>query len=415
MVHRSLAVLTMGCALSVVANAQVYKFIPLSYPSNEDTLSWTIGAINGSGAIVGTVIDLSRPQSAPQGFYRTPQGSYSILSFPLSSLNNPSGVVGATYLTGINYSGEIVGTVLDSQAKATHAFLLVNDTFTIIDPPGVTTVAGKGIGVKNTGETLGSDDVNASAGSYIRSQAGSYAFMRCPKIPQSSAHPLTFNSINDHGNSVGTYYDQTTHLSHAFTRTAGGTCALFADPAGAIATVATSINDYGSTAGYYTDSTMAVHGFVWSSGSGFVTVDNGTLGTKLLAINSGGVVLGETKDGTNFYAAPISSSSVTLPSGENFGNVQVGKMSAGIKIHIKNTGIEAIVLGTPVIPPPVGSVNGNFAIATNGCPLILGANQICAITVQMTATGVGSISNVLKLDSTAANGPSQVQLSGTGH
>jgi hypothetical protein len=120
-----------------------------------------------------------------QGFYRSPQGAFSIVSFPPSLLGEPSGTVVSTYLLlGINYQNEMIGTVADSRTGNLHAFILsaLGGQFTIIDPPGQTTTLGLGLWVKNTGETLGTGNAALSTDSYIRSPSGSYQFIACPTI-----------------------------------------------------------------------------------------------------------------------------------------------------------------------------------------------------------------------------------------
>jgi len=203
-------------------------------------------------------------------------------------------------------------------------------------------------------------------------------------------------------------------MPHVFTRTAGGHCATFADPTGAVATVAHAINDSGVVAGSFLDSNSNTHGFVWDPSFGFQTVDYGATGTTLFSIDNEGVVLGQVGSGVTFYGAPLSTSSLGWPSSNNFGSVPVGQTSAPATIKFTNPGSAMIVLGVPAIPTPTGSVNGTFKIVSNGCPVILTAGQSCSIIVTMTASTVGTISNVLQLDSTAANAPSQVQLNGTG-
>lgn len=262
--------------------------------------------INGTGAIVGTVWNVSEPNFPVQGFYRSPEGVYTLINFPPTLIGEPSGTPVNTYLNGIDFSGEMAGTVRDSVSGYTHAFLLSSPggQFTVIDPPGITVTHGLGIWVKNAGESLGTADSFSSTESYIRSAANTYQFIACPGIPSSATHPLTFNSINDHGNSVGTYWNPTTLSPHVFTRTAGGSCALFTDAPGAISTVANSINDSGEVAGGYVDSSGVMHGFVWNSSTGFQTLDSETTGTTLVSVNSTDVVLGRTDSGINFTLLP---------------------------------------------------------------------------------------------------------------
>jgi len=415
---KSLGLLIVFLSLSQLAMGQAaYKFFSWQYSPVGLQAVQAVGlGINGSGAIVGTITPVGQPAAPVQGFYRSPQGVFSIVSFPPSLLGEPSGTVVSTYLLGINYQNEMIGTVADSLTGNLHAFILSapGGQFTIIDPPGQTTTLGLGLWVKNTGETLGTGNAGLSTDFYIRSPTGSYQFIACPTIPSSTQYPLAFTSINDHGNSVGTYYNPTTLMPHVFTRTAGGHCALFTDPTGAVATVAHAINDYGVVVGSYLDSSNNTHGFVWDPTLGFQTVDNGSTGTTLFSIDNEGVVLGQMGSGVTFYAAPLSTASLGGPSLTNFGSVPVGQTGAPVPIKFTNPGSEAIVLGVPTIPAPTGAVNGTFTIVSNGCPVILTAGQSCSLTVKMTASAAGSISNVLHLDSTATNAPSQVQLSGTG-
>jgi hypothetical protein len=407
-----LVILAGTLLFSQLAHGQpVYKSFRYKYPSDGKGLTGVGQSINGKGEIAGIVTNLSRSNSPVQGFYRSPEGAYTLINFPPALLGEPAGTPVNTYINGINYSGEMIGTVFDSVTGDTHAFLLsaVGGQFTLIDPPGMTVTNGLGIGIKNTGESLGTANSLSSAESYIRSPSNSYQFIACPEIASSSLRPLTFNSINDHGNSVGTYW-ATTSLPHAFTRTAGGTCALFTDVPGAIATVANSINDSALVAGGYVDSDQSMHGFVWNSSTGFQTVDSGRTGTTLVAINSIAVVLGKTDSNIYFYAAPQSPDDLTVPASAAFGSVSVGTTSKQVLIYIHNPSSDSIVLDIPAV---TSSTNGSFAIVSNGCPLILSAEQACTLGVTMTPTVPGSVTGVLQLDSNAANAPGQVQLSGT--
>jgi hypothetical protein len=413
----NLSVLVGSFLFSSLAYSQAaYKFFSFEYPSSGTGLKAIGKAINGKGAIVGSVSDPSDPGSPVQGFYRSPQGVFTLINFPVTLLGEPSGTPVYTSINGIAYSGEMIGTVTDSISGASHAFLIsaTGGVFTLIDPPGPPVTHGLGIGIKNAGESFGTSDSRLSTDYYIRSPVNTYQFVACPSIPSSTTHPLVFNAINDHGNSVGAYWDATTSLPHVFTRTAGGHCALFPDAPGAIATAANSLNDSGLVAGGYVDSTQVMHGFVWTPSTGFQTVDDGVSGTTLFAINSVGDVLGETDSGTTFYGAPQTTVALGVPSTVSFGSVSVGASSKPVSIYVHNLNSQTIVLGLPNVPAPAGPTNGTFTIVSNGCPAVLGANQSCSISVTIHASAAGSISGVLQLDSTAANAPHQVQLSGTG-
>src|SRR5208282_3772933 len=109
--------------------------------------------------------------SLVQGFYRSPEGVYTLINFPPTVIGESSGTPVNTYVNGINYGGLMVGTVFDSASGDTHAFLLssLGGEFTVIDPPGITVTNGLGIGVKNTAESIGTASSLSSTESYIRS------------------------------------------------------------------------------------------------------------------------------------------------------------------------------------------------------------------------------------------------------
>src|SRR5262249_45955328 len=99
------------------------------------------GGINTKGAIVGYYFDDAQK---PHGFL--------FMDNNLTTIDYPDPTY-FTFLRGINASGQIVGTI---GGPATHAFLLTDDEYIIIDPPSASySQAG---GINDAGTIVGSYD-----------------------------------------------------------------------------------------------------------------------------------------------------------------------------------------------------------------------------------------------------------------
>src|SRR5262249_16335359 len=150
---------------------------------------------------------------------------------------------------GINDTGQISGTYLDSQGQY-HGFLRSSDgtsytTFDVPDFPGRT----EADGINNAGEIVGAvfeSDVLHFHG-FLRSNDGSsYTTF---DVPGSWLYTDAFE-INTAGEIVGQYGNDS--MSHGFLRSSDGSSYTTLDVPGAFGTAPGGINDTGQIVGHYT-------------------------------------------------------------------------------------------------------------------------------------------------------------------
>jgi probable HAF family extracellular repeat protein len=192
-------------------------------------------------------------------FAFTQAPAYATPSYSFTTIDAPGAVYGTT-LTGINASGQIVGTYQDA-FLASHSFLRDDaGGFTTIDPP---------------------DQVY-----------GSFA-----------------QGINDAGEIVG-YYKDAAGDTHGFLRPDARTGYIpIDDPKATVGTIASGVNTSGQIVGTYLDDS-GVYGFLRDVMGDFVTIDDpsATRGTLVQAINDAGQIVGSYMDDSGlhgFLATPI--------------------------------------------------------------------------------------------------------------
>jgi len=188
----------------------------------------------------------------------------------------------ATFIHGINASGQMVGTYYDS-ADIAHGFLYSGDTLTTLDPPGSTSTSAWGI--NDAGLIVGFySDANGGHNSFLYKN-GTFTTIEYPGAAQTIA-----NSINSAGDIVGYYNDP----SHGFLLK-GSSYSSFDFPM-AKSTGAYGINDAGEIAGTYSDANDMEHGFTYSGGI-FTQVDvPGAAYTELYRIKNNKAVVGVAHD-----------------------------------------------------------------------------------------------------------------------
>src|SRR5262249_16857103 len=161
---------------------------------------------------------------------------YTTIDFPDSTYT--------TLPTGINASGQIVGTLV--AAGGTHGFQLVDETHTTLDVPGSANTAIDGI--NDAGQIVGGYDGHG----FLRDIDGTYTTLDVP-----GAEATRARGINNAGQIVGEYFDG---IWHGFVLSDERYTAL--DVPGAIQTFAYGINDSGQIVGQYRMADDNVHGFI---------------------------------------------------------------------------------------------------------------------------------------------------------
>lgn len=235
----------------------------------------------------------------------------------------------ATYPSGMNSSGVIVGTAVDSTNRSYGFLRTAGGTISIIRVPGAqnTTV----YGINDAGTIVGSSD--AGNAYFLRATNGKFTFFR-PKGTQF----LYVGTVDSLGNVAGTYLSTYDFFS-CFVRTTDGTITTFNPPGGlecqtndiaagtvsgtiggpsgyysaflrhpdgtytdfqiGYQTMATEINTEGTAAGYFAESDGSTYGYVRTA-NGAVIYFGLPGATAIVAddINSGGTVTGNYATGS---------------------------------------------------------------------------------------------------------------------
>jgi len=198
----------------------------------------------------------------------------SAASFNFSVFDVPGAV--ATYANGINNSGEIVGTTINSSGVQ-QGFVDNGGSFTYINVPNaaVTTVQG----VNNAGTIVGS---------YLDSGGVTHGFtdvggtISTFNVSVSGATGTSIMGINSSGQMIG-YYSDSSFVQHGFSLV--GSTVTTIGPSGATTSSATGVNASGQIVGYTTT------GFLDNGGT-YTAVTDGTH-TQPNGINTAGQIVGD--------------------------------------------------------------------------------------------------------------------------
>jgi hypothetical protein len=191
-----------------------------------------------------------------------------------------------TSVTGVNDSGEIVGSYSDDTGL--HGFLRDPEgVITTIDSPGASFTVPADI--NNLGAIVGSAFDASGYHGFLRSASGAFTAIAAPGATLTWAV-----GINDLGAVVGFYYDDATGY-HAYLREPGGNFTNL-DKAGATFVVASDVDNAGTIVGHYIDAT-GLHGFLRDAGGTFTTLDMpGASSTELHGIDNAGAIVGTYRD-----------------------------------------------------------------------------------------------------------------------
>jgi hypothetical protein len=235
--------------------------------------SLVASGINNSGQIVGSYSN----GSTTVGFSLS-GGSYSDVYVTGSAM---------TAATGVNNAGLITGYYQDSTLNAVyHGF-----TQTALGAQSSFDYAGS----ISTSATLGSatNDHNTTVGTFS-DNSGTHGFIgTSTTVDGPSAVFTQAFGINNAGTVVGDYATLT--QTNAFVDSGGGPVQLVNPIDPSFSTVATGIDSRGDIVGYYTDGGNATHGFVDVLGSGtFIQIDAPTAdgGTQILGVNDDDMIVG---------------------------------------------------------------------------------------------------------------------------
>jgi Cu/Zn superoxide dismutase len=290
--------------------------------ANDPTFNQLLG-INNHGVIAGYFGSgaANHPNKGYELFPPHGSGSYVNENFPGSV---------QTQVTGLNDKGDTVG-FWSSMNNAN----LTNDNF------GFYKLNGHGFhSVKfPTGDNanppvdqlLGINSHDVAVGFYTNGQGSNRGFtyniksktfvrVLVPGYPTGVAGPsLTAAGINDNGDVAGFYVDKNGNTDAFLARKYGKFRTL--DFPGASATQAFGVNDRDEVVGAYTDGTgsaATMHGFTWTPGGGFASVDDphGAGTTTINGVNDEGDLVGFYVDGAGntdgFLAKPLRKTTVRV-------------------------------------------------------------------------------------------------------
>jgi hypothetical protein len=266
-----------------------------------------------------------------------------------TSENFPGSV--QTQVTGLNDRGDTVG-FWSSMNNANQ----VNDNFGFYVKNGIPHSVQFPTGNNATppvNQLLGINNHEVAVGFYVNAQGSfrgytydikkkTFTRVQVPGAPAGTQAPsLTAAAINNHGDVAGFFANSATGNTDAFLLRNGH----FTDIAypGASATQALGLNDRDELVGTYTVGT-AMHGFTWTQGGGFRTVDdpNGTGTTVVNGVNNAGDLVGFYADANGFtdgflaeVKTTISVSLTPMPAG----NVVVGKAAGQPAVTVSAFGL----------------------------------------------------------------------------
>jgi hypothetical protein len=270
---RSLATI-MLCALGVSpAFAQLrYEQFDVRF-----ALVTSPSGVNAAGTIVGLYWDAA---NVGHGFLRHPDGTYTRIDYPGATFTNA---------TAINARGVIVGRWTDS-AGINHGYVLTpQGTFTQIDPPAPCVLSPKATvihGLNDVGDLAGRCfDASAKELGWVWRHDGSFHALDDSAFQTTDAWDIT-----NRGEVVGDYTDAGGFV-HGYTWTPGTGFVTLDFPGRQ--TGVRAENERGDISGIYADDDFNLHGFVLTA-SGFETVDfpGNTVNAGTLAIGNSGLIVG---------------------------------------------------------------------------------------------------------------------------
>ena len=266
-----------------VAHSGTYTFSNIDVPGTQETVAT---GINKTGQIVGTYYD---SDGTGHGFLWS-GGVYTTIDVP--------GAIW-TEVSGINEAGQIVGFFWNGSGTE-HGFLLSAGVFTALDIPGIREIYP--LGINDAGRIVGVyfDGTWSSHGFLL--SGGVVTYLDVPGAQETSTQ-----GINKAGQVVGYYYNS--GIAHGFLWSGGVYTTI--DVPGVVNNYAVGINDAGQIVGYYYDSGVA-HGFLWNGGV-YTTLDvPGSQESRASGINEAGQIVGVYFDnswsGHGFLAAPMAAS-----------------------------------------------------------------------------------------------------------
>jgi hypothetical protein len=217
---------------------EIYQTVKYSHAPAQQAAQ----GINDSGQIVGTFVDSSGDFHG----YERSGGKFSQIDVPFEGASE-------TIPSAINNSGEVVGGYSE-----THGFTLIGGTYTSFDYPGA--IETEPFALNSAGDIVGSYTDTGGVGHAFSLSAGTYTSIDFPGAVETFA-----SGINDGGDIVGTYCltgecISTFEGAQGFLFSKGGFTTI-AIP-GEFYTEALGINNNGVVVGFYQDAAGLVVSFL---------------------------------------------------------------------------------------------------------------------------------------------------------
>jgi uncharacterized membrane protein len=281
-----------------------YTYTFLSYPGTFFTYA---NGIN-KGATTSKIGIVGGESNSNQGGFLVGVTEKKTVTEAYQAVNYPHEPLGQ-YATGVNDSGQIVGTYLDS-SSVWHGYERTLGTFTKINAPFVGATASFASAINNSGEVVGGWNADGYTG-----DGASHGFTLISGTYASFDYPAAAETwgtgVNNTGEIVGTYID-TSGVFHGYLLS--GSTYTSIDPPGSLQTFANGINDSGVIVGWYCTTSECVstgdgeQGFVLSGGVFTTITIPGEPETTPTDINNNGVILGSYQDAAgvvvSFIATP---------------------------------------------------------------------------------------------------------------
>ena len=217
-----------------------------------------VTGLNDTGVTVGFWSGMNNANMTNDnfGFYATNGSDYHSVSFP--TMDNASPAV--NQLLGVNDHDVAVGFYTDAKGNNHgYEYSISGNRFSrVLDPgdPGASLTAAA---INNHGDVAGFyTDPAGKTDAFLKTAAGQFTTLAFPGASATNAF-----GVNDDDEVVGTYTDGTGNsaTTHGFTWTPGGGFATVDDPHGIGATTINGVNDRGDLVGFYTDAKGNTDGF----------------------------------------------------------------------------------------------------------------------------------------------------------
>ena len=226
-----------------------------NFPGSAQT---QVTGLNDNGVTVGFWSGMNTASMTNDnfGFYATDGSGYHSVNFPTESPASPP----VDQLLGVNDHDVAVGFYTDAKgSNHGYEYSISGNSFSRVLDPGDTGASLTAAAINNHGDVAGFyTDAAGKTDGFLKTASGQFTSLAYPGASATNAF-----GVNDHDEVVGTYTDGTGNsaTTHGFTWTPGGGFATVDDPHGIGATTINGVNDRGDLVGFYTDAKGNTDGF----------------------------------------------------------------------------------------------------------------------------------------------------------